>query len=389
MKCFPASVIVICSLALTAAPAVRAQASSSSGNFEELASRAEALVDSNPAEAVKLFRQALTLHPSWAEGWFYMAGDLYQLKEYKESRDAFRKGLTLAPQNGTAWGFLGLSEYVLGDYSQSFKDLIKGEQIGFGGNRPFEQAVRAHAAFILIRQSIFDEALTQLQPIAKAGESSPLVITAAGLAMLAMPILPTEIPQDKLDLVELTGKASWADAARKPEESKTAYEELLKRYPDAPGVHYAYGTFLMEIDQHQALAEFQKELAAHPNHWPSLLIAAFLETREGFPEVSLQYAQRAIKLAPPTNRWIAETATGHAYLTMGDPDKAIPMLEAALKAQPENASVHFYLAQAYRQTGRKADAQRENAEFLRIKEQQDPLMLPNGPAMGANAMTRQ
>jgi hypothetical protein len=43
---------------------------------------------------------------------------------------------------------------------------------------------------------------------------------------------------------------------------------------------------------------------------------------------------------------------------------------------PANAQLHFFLAQAYRRSGRKEDAQRETAEFDKLKLQQDPLAVP-------------
>jgi len=43
---------------------------------------------------------------------------------------------------------------------------------------------------------------------------------------------------------------------------------------------------------------------------------------------------------------------------------------------PSNANVHFFLAEAYRQAGRKADAEKERTEFEKMKAQQDPLGVP-------------
>jgi len=41
-----------------------------------------------------------------------------------------------------------------------------------------------------------------------------------------------------------------------------------------------------------------------------------------------------------------------------------------------NPQVHFFLSQAYRRAGRKEDAQRETAEFEKLKLRQDPLGMP-------------
>jgi tetratricopeptide (TPR) repeat protein len=68
-------------------------------NFEDLARRAEAALDKNPAQAASLYKEALDLRPSWPDGWFYMGGALYRLDRYTEAREAFHKGLDLSPQN--------------------------------------------------------------------------------------------------------------------------------------------------------------------------------------------------------------------------------------------------------------------------------------------------
>ena len=43
---------------------------------------------------------------------------------------------------------------------------------------------------------------------------------------------------------------------------------------------------------------------------------------------------------------------------------------------PTSVNAHYFLAQAYRQAGRTADADRERAEFEKLKAQQDPLGVP-------------
>lgn len=359
-----------------------AAAQSSPDDFAALSGRAQSLVDSNPEEAAALFKQALALQPSWPEGWLYMAGDLYRLKRYTESREAFRKGLELAPQNGPAWGFLGLCEFELGNYSAALADIGKSEGLGLGGNPQFEAAVRLRAALILIRAQDYDEALSQLVPLSKVGDNSPPVVAAVGLCALTIPRLPSELTAQQLPLVNLAGTALWANVSRRSSDAEAAFHQLITTYPNEPGVHYAYGNYLMEIDQHAALAEFDKELQAHPSHWPTMLVSSFLQIREGQPEPAIRLARQALSIAPEKHRWIAHTAIGHAYLSMGDADKAIPELRTALKAQPDNASVHFYLEKAYRLAGRKEDAQREKTEFLRLKQQQDPLAIPGMIAPG-------
>jgi len=357
------------------------------GSFEDLAARAMAHVDGQPAEAVPLFRKALALRPSWAQGWFYMAGDLYALRRYAEGRDTFRKGLELEPRNGPAYGFLGLCEYALGDFYQALADIDKGEALGIGSDVEFEMLVRQRAALILIRAQAFDEALTQLGPLAKRGVNSPDVTEALGLCALALARQPETLSAREHAVADLAGKALYANIARRSADAEDAFHELVAMYADDPGVHYAYGVYLMELDQLAALAEFEKELKGNPTHWSSVLVIAFLRIRNGEPEEAIQLAQKAMRLQPARSRWIGHTAVGHAYLSMGQPDKAIPELEIAVRQQPDDSSLHFYLQKAYSQAGRKEDAQREKAEFVRLKAHEDPLSMTGLAGMAREAAT--
>src|SRR5271157_3584053 len=84
-------------------------------NFEDLAQRAQAALQVRPAEAAKLYRQAVGMRPDWAEGWFYLGASLFDLERYAESRDAFRQEVKLAPRMGPGWAFLGMAESQLND----------------------------------------------------------------------------------------------------------------------------------------------------------------------------------------------------------------------------------------------------------------------------------
>jgi tetratricopeptide (TPR) repeat protein len=354
----------------------QAAAQTQTESVEDLTRRAEAAVDGDPAQAATLFKQALELRPSWAEGWFYLGGALYRLDRYTEARDAFHKGLDLSPQSGVAWGFLGLAEYELGHIENAATAIDKGEKLGLGPNAGFEAAVRQRGAMILIRMSLFDRAMDQLQPLAKHQENSLPVVEAVGLCALAISAEPSKLPENKRKVVQMAGKAMWAATSQRPQDAKAGFDELMATYPNEPGVHYAFGLYLMDIDQHAALEEFRKELIANPNHWPDLLVSAFLETRHGTPELAMKLIERARKLAPANYVWLCDAEMGRALLAKDQPEKAIPMFEHAVKLQPDNAQTHFYLEQAYRRVGRKSDAQKERDEFTRLKAQQDPNAVP-------------
>jgi cytochrome c-type biogenesis protein CcmH/NrfG len=356
--------------------AFAALAGAQTESFEDLAARAQSLLDSRPSEAATLLQQALKLRPDWAEGWMYCGAALYQSDGFAEATDAFRKGVALAPGKGTAWAFLGLAEAELDNADQALADIRKGEELGITANPQFETAVRVKAAQLLVKGSSFDEAMAQLVPLAKRGENSPPVEEAMGLCSLAVPQSPAELTPERRAVVDLAGKAAWDLASQRPADAVAAYQELLAKYGAEPGVHYAYGLYLMETDLVAALAEFKTEVAKNPKHWPALIVMGSTETRQGDGDAATQALRQAMKIMPVKYRWIGHAELGRAELTAGNVDQAIAELESALRQASGNPQVHFFLAQAYRRAGRKADAQRETAEFEKLKAQQDPLGVP-------------
>lgn len=358
-------------------PATARLAHAQAPSFDDLARRAEAVLDTQPAEAAKLYRQALAIRPEWAEGWFYLGGALYQLDRYAEATDAFRKGIALAPQHGTAWAFLGLSEAALDNPDQALADIRKGEELGLGGNWQFEVAVRVKAAQILIRSASFDEALTQLQPLALHNENSRALVETMGLCALGSPDTVSELSEQRRAVVGQAGKAAWALADQRPAEAAAAYRQLLEQYPTEPGVHYAYGLYLMETDLAGALAEFQIEARNNPKHWPALILLGSLQIRQGEAEAAIQTLRQAMKTVPAKHRWLCHAELGQANMTADKLDAAVAELQIAVRLMPSNPSVRYLLSQAYRRAGRKEDAARETAEFQKLKVQGDPLGVPS------------
>jgi predicted Zn-dependent protease len=362
-------------LLLFAAAWLHAQTSTKE-QFEDLSRRAQAALDSHPEDAIQLYKQALAIRPDWPEGWLYMGGALYQKGSYAEATDALRKGIGLAPFFANGWALLGLSESQLDDPEQALADIRKGEELGLGGNVPFETAVRVRAALLLIRSSAFDEALAQLQPLTKYHDNPPPVEEAMGLCALASPDDIARITPQRRAVVDLAGKAAWALASQHRDVAAASYRQLLEQYPNEPGVHYADGLYLMETDVTAALAEFQKEVQNNPKHWPALLVIASIQIRQGAPEQAIESLHAAMKAVPTKYRWLCHMNLGRANLDADNVTAAISELEDAVRQKPSSATAHFVLAEAYRHAGRKADAEREKAEFEKTKVEQDPLGVP-------------
>jgi tetratricopeptide (TPR) repeat protein len=315
-------------------------------------------------DAIELYGKALKLKPQYVQGYWYQGTAYYSLDNYAQCRDAFRKVVRLAPKNGAAYAFLGLCEFGLKDYDKSLQHMLESRILGVGDTQDLAGVARYHAAILMTRMEQYEQALETLGEFAGEGNDSPRVIEAMGIATLRMPLLPTETPPERREMVLMAGRASHMMATRNTAAAGTAFEALVSRYPETPNVHYANGVFLLQEQPDKAIEEFKHEIEIQPSHPWSLMQIAFEYLKRGDPQSALPWAQQAAATAP--NAFPAHKALGQALLETGDIDGAVKELLTGLKLAPDSPGLHFTLARAYQRAGRLEDATRERDEFTRL-----------------------
>jgi len=336
--------------------------------FDALAAEADKAREAKQLDrAVELYRQALTIRPAWDEGRWNLGTALYELEQFGDARDAFRRVLAKHPENGTAWVFKGLCEFQLKNYDSALSDLIEAKARGVVGGQAMADVARYHSAIMLSRIGRFDQALYILDDFGLEGNDAPGVIEAMGLAVLRMPMLPSDLPGGRRELVLMAGRARFLQAARQMAGAQSAFELLTSRYPDTPNVHYAYGVYLLPERPEKAIELFQRELKVSPQNVFAKLQIAFAHIRRGEYEQALPWAKQAVDEAP--TEFAARTALGKVLLETGDLPGAIRELEAGVKLAPESPIMHFTLARAYRQAGRNVEADKAQQEFARLNRQ--------------------
>ncbi|HEY9233019.1 MAG TPA: tetratricopeptide repeat protein, partial [Blastocatellia bacterium] len=311
---------------------------------------------------------------------------LYDSDRYPEARDAFRNFVALDAKRGAAWGMLGLCEFQTREYDRAVISLQRGRALGFGGNQEIESVVRYHTALLYIRFEQFEIAYDILSEFITVGNDSPKVVEAFGLTLLRMPYLPTEIPSDKREAVLLAGRAGFFMAARRIDEARAAFDVLLKRYPEAPNVHYANGVFLMNQDADAALKEFRRELEISPAHYPAMVQMAFEFLKRGEYDTSLPLAEKGVQLAP--KMYAARNVLGRVLLELGQTERAVKELEEGVRLAPSSPEMHFALARAYTRAGRQTDAARERELFKQLQEQYNARRGPRAGGEGDDSQPK-
>jgi tetratricopeptide (TPR) repeat protein len=341
---------------------------SPSDSFDTLRQRAdEARTGGRFEEAIALYGRAVRLRPAWVEGHWYLGTTYYEIEKYPACRDAFSQVVRLQARNGAAWAFKGLCEFRLKNYRVALADLNKAHGLAVGDANLIPVA-RYHRAILLTRFEHYEGALQALDEFAREGNSSPMIAEAMGIAVLRLPLLPGELPAEKRDVVLLAGRANFLAASNMREATQQGFEELLRRYPDTPNVHYLYGVYLLRDRPAQALDEFNQELRVSPNHARAMLQLAQEALKRGELQAALRWAAEAVRITPRS--FVGRRVLGQIKLELNDIGGAVTELETAAKLEPDSPSVRYALARAYQRAGRAADAKRERAEFLRLERLQ-------------------
>ncbi len=341
--------------------------STSGATFARLAQQAEQARQANQTkDAIALYHRALGLKPDWKEGWWYVGSLYYQQDRYPECRDAFSHLTPLEQKGGPAWSMLGLCEFEIKEYDSALAHLRHGVELGLAAAPQIDEVARYHLALLLTRYEFYEKSLDVFFELARRGSNDPSMIEAAGLAALRKPLLPNELPQEEREITYLAGKAIWDAGARRSAQAHKDFETLLAKYPDGPGIHFLYGSFLLQEEPEKGIPELQKEIEVSPKHVPARVQLALEYLRRGEPAKGLSYATEAARMAPDSV--VAHSALGRILVETGELQPGIVELELAEKLSPDSPQPRIALASAYAKVGRKEDAARERREFLRLKE---------------------
>lgn len=274
----------------------------------------------NTDQAIRDYKRALSLRPDWAEGWWDVGMTQYENNQYADAITSLRKLTELAPRLAPAWDILGLSEFETGNYDTALANLEKAQTLGGVDDPDIAQVSAYHLALLMIRAGNFESA-TQLLA-ATFGSSPPSQAKAAlGLALLRVPLLPSEIDPSRDALIQAAG-----DAASDPDPK--ALDVLIQQYPNVPWLHYAYGLVLAKAGETQQAMEQQKiEATISPESVLPWIEISKLSLSLNHAQEAANAAQHAIKLNGQSVE--AHDALAKALAASGQPQRAATELPEA------------------------------------------------------------
>ena len=142
------------------------------------------------------------------------------------------------------------------------------------------------------------------------------------------------------------------------------YRVLLQHEPQMPGIHSRIGQIILTLpatatSNDEARKEFEQELKVYPQNAGAEYFLGELARKASHLPQAIEHYTNATKL----NAGLPEPyfGLGRCLLDSDRAADAVGPLETAARLAPGNPTIHFTLAHAYQDLGRKEDAAREFA----------------------------
>ncbi len=151
-------------------------------------------------------------------------------------------------------------------------------------------------------------------------------------------------------------------------ESVAEWKKALELSPGNPGLQRELAISLyLNRDYADAAKLVNQLLETQPDSAQLNFLAGDILLYEQKAGESVPFLEKAARLAPDMTS--AHSSLGRAYMSIEEPEKAIPHLKAAL-GEDEDGSLHYQLALAYQRTGQRDLAKETLVTYQKIKAQQ-------------------
>jgi tetratricopeptide (TPR) repeat protein len=370
------ALIVICVWVAVTTPAFSQPAPGKQQQIELHSRQAqEFLRKGQPDLAIGEFRAILASDPNNVDAHGNLGVTYFFQADYAKAAPELRSAVKLRANLWKIQALLGISEKRLGqiagaqaDLEQSFPQLQ-------------EEKIRIQAGLELIEIHYAEGHLDKAAGV--AGILRQLAPTDTDILYTAYRIYSDLAAESILTMAMLAPKSArmhqimGQEMARQgnTEGAIAHYREALKMEPRLPGLRFELAEALSlspsPSDQEEVEEEYKAALSDNPSDEKAECRLGEIALRASELEGALAHYKRALELQPHDAD--ACLGIGKTLTQMHRPAEAEPYLKRAAQLEPFTAVTHYRLSLVYRAAGRTADAQRELAEFQRLKDMKEKL----------------
>jgi tetratricopeptide (TPR) repeat protein len=162
--------------------------------------------------------------------------------------------------------------------------------------------------------------------------------------------------------------------------ARQEYENVLKRQPAMPGIHYRLGRMILQGSPHtpqsieEATRAFEQELANDSHNADAEYELGEINREQGKYNLALDHFSRAVAEQP--NFVEARIGLGRTLLREGHTAQAVLHLKEAVRLDAENKVPHVLLANAYRALGDSSAARAEMDAYQKLNQAETSRLVP-------------
>ena len=355
--CRLATTIAVCSFLFCQTPDARVQ------KLYADAKSAEAAGDVR--NAIFKYQEILKLAPRLGAAYNNLGLLYFKQRDFEKAAITLQEGLAVDPKMPSAHALLGISFYQLGKYSEA--------------KAPLERALRANPddnnaelflARSLVRLEDHRSAAEHLQNLARRQPDNQEVWYLLGKVYMRL----SEQSLAKMNAIdpnsvlahEMSGEIMAS--MKNYDGAVVEFKKAVEMAPQLAGTHYELGNAYWNLgDWEAASTQFQAELANDPhNCMAKWKLGNILLQENSSPDQALADTGEALSICPTLTQ--ARVDHARALLKLNRNQDALPDLQTAVNDTPDEPTIHFLLAQAFRALGRTQEAKLEMQTFARLEE---------------------
>jgi tetratricopeptide (TPR) repeat protein len=361
-RIFYSASATVCALALLGSAAARAQEACAVGD--------QALASARWSEANDAYQKCVQTNPSFAV-YSNMGVVLSHMGRMQDAIGSYTKALALDPSNSKIEFNLSIALVKESNYALAADHL---KHLQRTGKDVRYDELLAFCYYHLQSYSLAARAAERAYSINPNDPANALILGSTyermGLYEKSLPLITLALKSAGSAEGHLILAQTLNGLHRYPE-AENELKQIDASQPNLPGLHEAMGEVYVGTERTpQAEAEFAAAIEQDPNDFEANYFLGRLKRFDGDISSANRYLTAADQLHPNSSEVEYERAEiAIKELRFAD---AIPLLEAVIKADPEQAQAYLLLAESYQRTGRRAEAQREGELYnTKLRESHD------------------
>jgi tetratricopeptide (TPR) repeat protein len=344
----------------------QAQNAAVSPAVEQLVAEAHAAQSQGDfATAIARYQEIIKISPRLAAAYNNLGMLYVQQNDLPQAVAVLEKGLKIDPSVVATSALLGSAQLSMGQYKEARSHL----EAAVHGN-PKDDFARRLLARDLISLKDYDGAVAQLRTLVAHNPKDQDAWYLLGKTYLQL----SEAALGKINQIDPNSALSQEVAGEvmqsmgNSEGALGAYKKAVEIAPHEPGTHEHLADEYWTLGKWEsARDEFQAELANDPNNCQARWkMANSVLSMHGPADQALKELNTVIEQCSDLMQ--ARVDRGRALISLGQAADALPDLLMAEKANPDEPTIHFYLANAYRTQGRADDSHNEMQTYKKLMD---------------------